>query len=167
MTTPEMTNSSTYADFRQFWTRQAEAPGTSWGNVVGMIAGTLMLHPPKIARTLLVDVSKQVQDDAAKELLLNQTLTALTTLITYHELNLGRLWFTADDAAEATDWVNQYSGLESVYQITAAPRHDGTSLVDVFIVMKKDNAASDLGMEPGDFDWLDEPDGLDWVLWNF
>lgn len=69
----------------------------------------------------------------------------------------GTIWQIADSKHEATEWATQYLA-RGARSVKIEPHADGSSACDVLIVLPRDKAAQVLGTQPGDEEWLDEPD---------
>lgn len=71
-------------------------------------------------------------------------------------VELGRLWWCADNMEEALCWQSNYLGRGAI-AVELRPEDD-RSIVDVFITLDRSRAREVLGQEVGDEEWLSNDD---------
>lgn len=71
---------------------------------------------------------------------------------TVTEVKLGRIWWSADNAAEASDWQKKYLAAGAV-DVRLEPEDD-RPIVHVYITLDRARAKEILGHEPGPEEWL-------------
>ena len=71
------------------------------------------------------------------------------------EAVMGKIWWIADNEAEAMEWVRAARGTDAVFTIYP-PRENGER--DVVIELNRCDAVKALGYEPDEDEWLEEED---------
>ncbi len=122
---------------------------------------TVMLGDMTVARIEHVTPSADLAHSPIAEHIVNACnslaegdVSALTTIFTEKvaPAPLGRLWWVADNMAEAKEWEAQYLAA-GAYSVELKPEAD-RPMVDVIITLDRSRAPEILGTEPDAEEWL-------------